>query len=274
MTGARPHGRDGPVAGLTHHVERHEGVLVLGLSGPLEPPDAATVRTALLQCLGEFPAALVVDLSQLRAGDDHQSLLAFPAALRDANGWPPVPVLICVPDPELLERLEELPFREPPRWFPSIGQALAAAAAAGQLADRFTTTLPATPQAPARARALLHRACQAWRLTELAPAAEVVLSELSANAVVHARTTMRIIIQRTPTALHLVVRDADPTPPRQRSLPPAGTPVDSGNGLNLVAAFASDWGTMPTPDGKAVWATLRIGGDRDEITTGPAARVP
>lgn len=248
-------------------------MLILGLRGLLDGSGTATVRTLLLRCLGEFPTALIVDLSGLRAGD-HQPLLAFPAALRDAKGWPPVPVLMCVPDPALLARLAALPFGEPPRWFSTIGQALAAAAAASHIADRFTATLPATPQAPSQARALLNRACQAWRLRELAPAAEVILSELSANAVVHARTTMRIIIQRTPTALHLVVRDADPTPPRQRSLPPSGAPVDSGNGLHLVSAFATEWGTMPSPDGKAVWASLRIGEERDETPTGPAARVP
>lgn len=273
MTGARHRSRDGPVAGLTYDVQRHGAVLVLCLRGRLDARDTATVRTTLPLYLGEFPAALVVDLSDLQAGDD-QALLAFPAALRDARGWPPVPVLMCVPDPALLARLEGLPYGKPPRWFPTMAQALAAAAAARHLADRFTATLPATPQAPARARALLNQACAAWRLTDLAPAAEVILSELSANAVVHARTSMRIIIQRTATALHLVVRDADPTPPRQRSLPPSGSPADSGNGLHLVAAFADEWGTMPTPDGKAVWASLRIGQERDETTAGPAARVP
>jgi anti-sigma regulatory factor (Ser/Thr protein kinase) len=266
MTGARHRSWDGPAAGLTHLVERQGAILLLEYHGQLEPPGGAVVRTTLLQCVGEFPAALVVDLSELRVNND-QALLPFPAALRDAAGWPPVPVLVCVPEPALLERLERLPFGRTPRWFPTRRQALAAAVATGHAADRFTATLPATPHAPARARALLNRACAAWRLPALAPAAEVILSELCANAVVHARTTMKIIIHRTADALHIVVRDADPTPPRQRSLPAHGAPVDSGNGLHLVAAFAADWGTMPTTDGKAVWASLRIGAERANADT-------
>lgn len=272
MTGARPRSRDGPGAtGLAYRVDRHGAVLVLGLHGQLELADAAAVRTAMLQCLGEFPVALVLDLSQLRVSDD-KSLLVFPAALRDAGGWPPVPVLLCVPDPELLARLERSPFGRLPRWFSTPGQALAAAATTGHPADRFTAILPATPQAPAQGRALLNRACQAWQLADLAQAAEVILSELCANVVVHARTSMRIIISRTPTALHIVVHDADPTPPQQRSLPPGGAPVHSGNGLHLVAAFATDWGTMPTADGKAVWASLHIGAERSYAD--PTGRVP
>ncbi|HEY8471150.1 MAG TPA: ATP-binding protein [Natronosporangium sp.] len=272
MTGLHPRSRDGPAAGLTHRLERHGTVLLLGLSGRLAAPDAVTVRSLLLRSLGEFPTALVVDLSELQA-DDESGLLAIPAALRDAAGWPAVPVLVAVPDPRLLARLRALPFNQPPRWFSTRAQALAGAAAASER-DRVTTTLGASPQAPAQARAMLQRACQDWRLTELAPAAEVILSELTANAVVHARSAMRVTIQRTPTALLLVVRDADPSPPRQRSLPPAGYPVDNGNGLQLVAAFASDWGTMPTVDGKAVWARIDLGEARDGAIPDQPARIP
>jgi anti-anti-sigma regulatory factor len=259
--------------GLTCRVDRRAAVLVLGLTGQLGLADAATVRTRVLECVGEFPVALVVDLSGLQVSDD-EALSVIPAALREAGAWPPVAVVLCAPEPALLERLERLPSGHRPRCYSTRDGALAAAAAAGQLADRFTATLPATPQAPAQSRALLGRACLAWRLTDLAPAAEVILSELCANVVVHARTSMRIIIHRTPAALYIVVRDADPTPPRQRSLPRTGAPVDSGNGLHLVDAFATDWGTMPTADGKAVWASLRIGEGWDEPTTGATAHVP
>jgi anti-sigma regulatory factor (Ser/Thr protein kinase)/anti-anti-sigma regulatory factor len=258
MTGTRHHSRDGPgPVGLTSRVERHAAVLVLALHGRIELADAATVRARVLECLGDFPTALVIDMSGLQVSDDEA--LAVPAALQDAGGWPPVPVVLCAPDLAMVERLERLPFAERPHCYRTRDGALAAAAAAGHVADRFTATLPATPQAPAQSRALLNRACRVWRLTDLAPAAEVILSELCANVVVHARTTMRIIIHRTPEAMYIVVRDADPTPPQPRSLPRTGAPADSGNGLQLVDAFATDWGTMPTTDGKAVWASLRIG---------------
>jgi anti-anti-sigma regulatory factor/anti-sigma regulatory factor (Ser/Thr protein kinase) len=245
--------RPGPE--LTSRVERYDAALVLSLAGQLTPAEGPTARTAILQCWAECPAVLVLDLSQLRVGGD-AALLVLPEALREARQWPTVPVLLCTPDPALAQRLPELP-----RWFATRDQALAAALTTSGPADRVALTLPATPHAPARGRAMLNRACQAWQLPHLVAAAEVIISELCANAVVHARSQMQIVVRRTATALHLVVRDWDPTPPRPRPLPASGLPAEDGNGLQLVAAFASGWGTMPTADGKAVWASLRI--DKD-----------
>jgi anti-anti-sigma regulatory factor/anti-sigma regulatory factor (Ser/Thr protein kinase) len=249
----------GPGAELTSRVEHHESALVLALQGQLTPADAAAVRTAILPCWGECPAALVLDLSAVRVVDD-AAVLVLPAVLREARDWPPVPVLLCTPDPVLARRLPEL------RWFPDRDQALAAAGATGGTADRVAVTLPATPQAPAQARAVLNQACRTWQLVNLAAPAEVVVSELCANAVVHARTPMSLVIRRTPSALHIVVRDWSSTPPRPRPLPATGLPAESGNGLQLVAAFASGWGTMPAAGGKAVWASLRIEKEVNEQT--------
>jgi anti-anti-sigma regulatory factor/anti-sigma regulatory factor (Ser/Thr protein kinase) len=246
-----------PRAELTSRVARHDSALVLALSGELTEPAGPAARTAILQCWGESPAALVLDLSELQVADD-VALLVLPAALREARQWPPVPVLVCVPDPALAGRLPELPDRYPTRE-----QALAAAAATGGPVDWISLTVPSTLQAPARAREVLNQTCQDWGLVDVASAAEIVVSELSANAVVHARTAMELVIRRAPAALHVVVRDWDPTPPNPRPLPASGLPVESGNGLQLVAAFATSWGTMPTVDGKAVWASLRIEKDAD-----------
>jgi anti-anti-sigma regulatory factor/anti-sigma regulatory factor (Ser/Thr protein kinase) len=245
--------RPGPE--LTSRVERYDAALVLSLGGQLTPAEGPAARTAILQCWGESPAVLVLDLSGLRVGGD-AALHVLPEALREVRQWPPVPVLLCTPDVALAQRLPELP-----RWFSTRDQALAAAVTTSGPGDRVALALPASPHAPAQARALLNRACQAWRLPHLAAAAEVILSELCANAVVHARTPMQVVVRRTAAALHLVVRDWDPTPPSPRPLPASGMPAEDGNGLQLVAAFASGWGAMPTADGKAVWASLRI--DKD-----------
>jgi anti-anti-sigma regulatory factor/anti-sigma regulatory factor (Ser/Thr protein kinase) len=243
--------------GLTHRIQHHGAVLVLGLSGQLTGADQPAVREALLRSLAECPAALVVDLSGVRVTGD-EPVVAIPAALRDARGWPPVPVLLCGAGPELVGRLDRLGVTGPARHLATRELALAAASDRWRVDGRVTATLPATPQAPAQGRALLHRACRGWRLDAVAHAAEVIVSELCANAVTHARTSMRLIVNRTATHLYLVVRDGDRDLPLQRPLPPGGAPVDTGNGLHLVAAFATAWGAMPTTDGKAVWASLRL----------------
>jgi anti-anti-sigma regulatory factor len=244
-------------AGLTHRFQYHAAVLALNLSGQLTGADQPGVREALRRCLAECPAALVVDLSGVRVTGD-EPLVAIPAALRDARGWPPVPVLLCGAGPELLGRLDRLGITRQARHLATRELALAAGSDRPPPAGRVTAALPATPQAPAQGRALLHRTCRRWRLDAVAHAAEVIISELCANVVTHARTSMRIIVNRTATHLYLVVRDGSRDLPRQRPLPRGGSPVDTGNGLHLVAAFATAWGAMPTTDGKAVWASLRL----------------
>lgn len=242
-------GPDG--AGLTSRVEQYDAALVLVLAGRLTPATGSAARSAILHCWAECPPVLVLDLAELAAGAAFEPIVAALAGVRD---WPPVPVLACAPEPVLAGLPPELS-----RRFPTRDQALTAAATTSGTADRVTVTLAAGPMAPASGRAVLNQACQDWQVhPDVAAAAEVIVSELCANATVHARTAMRLVIRRTPEALHIVVRDWDLHPPRARPLPADGLPVDSGNGLPLIAAFASNWGMMPAADGKAVWASLRL----------------
>lgn len=248
-----------PEAELSYQVDRHDAVLVLLMFGRLTITDGPAARAAILRSWGESPRALVLDLAGLAVADD-AALLVLQAALRETRVWPPVPVLLVTPDRDLATRLPELP-----RWFADREQALAAATVIGGSTERVAVMVAATPQAPAQARAVLGRTCRAWQLADdVLSAGEVVVSELCANVVVHAGTEMEVVIRRTPVALHIVVRDGDASPPVPRPVPADGLPADSGNGLQLVTAFASSWGTMPAPDGKAVWASFRIDKDPDE----------
>jgi hypothetical protein len=54
--------------------------------------------------------------------------------------------------------------------------------------------------------------------------------------------------------LHVAVRDGIPAEPVLDAPPPGS--VRRGHGLVLVESVATHWGTLPTSDGKVVWATL------------------
>ena len=54
--------REDPVAGI----ERTDGYTVVSLAGELDLYNANTVREALLECCGESPERLIVDLSEVR----------------------------------------------------------------------------------------------------------------------------------------------------------------------------------------------------------------
>ena len=82
--------------------------------------------------------------------------------------------------------------------------------------------------------------------------AEIVVSELISNTVVHTRSDPTIVASFDDGRLRIEVHDQDPAPPRLRD-----EPGDSGGwGLRLVAAVADGWGWSPTRSGKQVWTEI------------------
>jgi serine phosphatase RsbU (regulator of sigma subunit)/anti-sigma regulatory factor (Ser/Thr protein kinase) len=112
--------------------------------------------------------------------------------------------------------------------------------------------LPMDAASIGRARHAVRRTCHAWGIQEVA-AAELVISELMANAVMHGWGRIGLRLQDTGDGLRIEVEDANPAPPitRERSASRVG-----GFGMHIVDRLA-DWGWRPTPTGKVVWARLR-----------------
>jgi hypothetical protein len=92
--------------------------------------------------------------------------------------------------------------------------------------------------------------------------AQLVVSELVTNAVVHAGTpidlTLRLVPGEGHALLHLGVRDGLPVAPIPAPASPPGQTPDGGRGLLVVAAFADEWGTCVSHAGKVVWATVPV----------------
>jgi anti-sigma regulatory factor (Ser/Thr protein kinase) len=83
--------------------------------------------------------------------------------------------------------------------------------------------------------------------------ARVVVTELAANAVLHAGSDFTVSIHGDASRLRIAVRDGS------RAIPAPQEPSAhrlSGRGLVLVSALARRWGVEPLPDGKVVWAEL------------------
>lgn len=122
----------------------------------------------------------------------------------------------------------------------------------------FTVLLSSTRRGARLARLLTERQLADWG--EPSDAAEHIVAELAANAVLHGRVpgrdfrlTLRLDAVRT---LRIEVTDA-----RGDRIPcipnPAQEYAESGRGLRLVAAFADRWGVDEAPARcKTVWAEL------------------
>ncbi|THA71795.1 ATP-binding protein [Streptomyces sp. A0958] len=100
---------------------------------------------------------------------------------------------------------------------------------------------------------LTDAALSCWGLEELADDGALIVTELVANAVQHARQdSIRVVVERTAARkVRVAVTDFSRARPVERR---AGD--EGGRGLLLVAALAVDWGTDERCWGKVVWAEL------------------
>ncbi|MGO1317641.1 MAG: ATP-binding SpoIIE family protein phosphatase, partial [Cellulomonadaceae bacterium] len=125
-------------------------------------------------------------------------------------------------------------------------------------------SLPSEPASIARARQLVLRTCQAWGLDNVANS-ELVVSELTANAVLHGWGVVSLRLFDTGDGLRIEVQDSNPAPPVATQGHPGGI---GGYGIQIVDRLA-DWGWRPSRDGKIVWARLRSRRSPEE--SGPKA---
>jgi CheY-like chemotaxis protein len=110
--------------------------------------------------------------------------------------------------------------------------------------------LPEDLGGPRLARRFVEQTLRQWRCGDALETVKLLVSEVVANAVVHARSEVRIAVQLRPQVVRVAVRDTDPSPPEQRAA--AETDL-GGRGLALVDALSSAWGIEPATGGKDVW---------------------
>jgi anti-sigma regulatory factor (Ser/Thr protein kinase) len=101
-----------------------------------------------------------------------------------------------------------------------------------------------------RVRALLTR----WGLrAETVDDALLVVEELVANVIDHARTRFRLVVRLVGDVVHIAVRDHCLAAPHVQPFDPLAV---RGRGLQLVTRLSRRWGCEQHPDGKTVWAEL------------------
>jgi anti-sigma regulatory factor (Ser/Thr protein kinase) len=131
--------------------------------------------------------------------------------------------------------------------------------------------LAPTATAPAAARLYVRDVLQYWRLAlpdeDVIDRAELLADELVTNAVVHARTPLRVRLELRGDVLLIGVHDGSPRLLRAVAHDPE---AESGRGLRLVEQLSTAWGVRRRPDdGKVVWCTLRLWA-RPRATTRPS----
>lgn len=232
-------------------VRRRYPVALVVVTGVLRLDTAHLLRAAALKVLADRPTALVLDLEGVDVLEPAAATV-LPLVERHAMLGADAPLLLAAPSPSMRRELH----RHGVDVTVHATRAEALSAAAGRpVPSRVRLAFGVDRDAPARARRLVRHACELWQPGErglgdrgLGDRVAQVANELVTNVVEHARTDGTLLLTRRQAHLHLAVRDGSGDPPV----------LGSGFGLTVVDRLCSSWGVRTAPDGKVVWATLRI----------------
>jgi anti-sigma regulatory factor (Ser/Thr protein kinase) len=123
---------------------------------------------------------------------------------------------------------------------------------------RATMELPGDPSAARQARQFVSRVLREWSIDEdTVDNAELCVSELVTNAVIHSGTTSSVTVQADREYVLVIVQDRGGRGAvrRPEELDPESV---SGRGLTLVDALASAWSAEHSTDGTTVWFELAL----------------
>jgi anti-sigma regulatory factor (Ser/Thr protein kinase)/anti-anti-sigma regulatory factor len=236
-----------------------DGCMVIAFTGSIDMLTVSRVRRALLKDLSEEPYALVCDLAGVNHLEPVCATVFSTVANHPASRWPTTSFLLCGAKPEVAETLGRLQVPHFLGLFADVDQAIdEAVARPPYLRDELR--LAPTPTAAAAARAFVREVCRYWQIalpdTTVTDRAVLLANELVTNAVVHARTDVRLRLELRGDRLHIAVRDGSPR--LLRLVAPDGQ-AEGGRGLWLVEQLTRAWGVDPHPDGgKVVWCVLNL----------------
>ena len=84
--------------------------------------------------------------------------------------------------------------------------------------------------------------------------AALVVSELAANAVLHAATPFTVMVVWDGTDVTIEVADGNPAVPQVKD---HGQAAPTGRGLRIVDQLTDEWGVNATEGGKVVWVKMQ-----------------
>jgi PAS domain S-box-containing protein len=120
--------------------------------------------------------------------------------------------------------------------------------------------LPPQPESVAAARRHVRELLRATGRTDLQDTAELLVSEIVTNALLHAGTDIDLALTLGTNGLTVEIGDGSTHLPSPRHY--AAT-SGTGRGLLMLEAMVDDWGVLQHPGGKVVW--FRISGPDNDI---------
>jgi hypothetical protein len=207
---------------------------------------------AIQLALADGPRGVVCDLTAVIPGAEAGPVEVLATAGRHVRDWPGMPVIMACPDPHVRSALAAHPLGRNLIVTGSMLPALSFVLSTPTLAVQCLRLAPHLT-APRASRDFVTRTLLDWRLGRVIPSASLVVGELVASSIIHARSDIDLAVAWNLGALRLVVRDHGPDMAHQRH-----SHLDLGRRpLPVVAGLSRAFGVLPTTDGgKAAWAVL------------------
>lgn len=121
--------------------------------------------------------------------------------------------------------------------------------------------LPAHPSSVGRARRLVRAHLKGTALEPLSETAELAVSEVVTNAIVHTGADIELATWVEPATLRVEVADSGAHLPQIASYEAIAS---TGRGLRLVADLVDQWGVQARPGGKVIWFQLGLDARTEE----------
>ncbi|HEX5200025.1 MAG TPA: ATP-binding protein [Actinoplanes sp.] len=231
--------------------DREQPVAVLRLTGTLDPVTGDALQQAVRRSLADEPTRLLLDVTELNVGDP-VGLASLSAVICQTAAWPAVPIVLCGASHETRAAIEATPDCAGLGYATDCDAALSEYRAEPE-PTRVRARLRPVPDACRQVRQLVTQACEGWHRSDLATTAALIATELVANVVRHAHTTMEFTLALRDGRLRISVRDGSRRLPKPAQ---PGLSSPGGRGLWLVRDLTEAWGVLPVSDGKVVWTQL------------------
>jgi PAS domain S-box-containing protein len=118
---------------------------------------------------------------------------------------------------------------------------------------RVSRQLPSHPSSAGQARRMVRQLLTEHGREDLVEPAQLLMSEVVTNALVHSPNPIDVAIQATETGVLVEVADGSRNVPQPRHYAPTAS---TGRGLALLEHTANAWGVVPGLRGKTVWFEL------------------
>ena len=230
-------------------------VAVLTVSGTLDRVTGGALGAAVRRSLSVQPLRVLLDFTRLRVGDP-RALDVLADVVCQAEEFAAAPIVVCGADPRTRAALTDTPgcagLELAGNCAETLAEARAEAATQSPTSDVRVRLRP-VPEACRQVRTIVGQTCAAWHRADITATTALVATELVANVVRHARTTMDFTLRLRNGRMIMAVRDHSRRMPR--TLDPDVTEA-GGRGLRLVGDLTDAWGVLPVTDGKVVWTQL------------------